>query len=122
MIVIAMLAIAFLVVGVIVAFALRRWTLDEARTEARLHEPEAHTVIYDVPAGQDPAVLLAALSRAGYIAVSDMERGVERVLVDCPHEGDRNKVREIIEHVHRTSFEGAEMNVAHVSFEDERQP
>jgi hypothetical protein len=122
MIVIAMLVIAFLVVGTIVAFALRRWTLDEARTEARLHEPGAHTVIYDVPPGQDPAVLLGALSRAGYIAVSDTERGVERVLVDCPHEQDRDKVRDIIEHVHRTSFEGAEIDVAHVSFEDEPRP
>ena len=122
MIVIAMLAVAFLVVGVIVAFALRRWTLDEARVEARMHEPGAHTVIYDVPVGQDPAVLLAALDRAGFTAVSDMERGVERVLVDCPTEDTRDKVRSVIEHVHRTGFEGAEMQVGHVSFEDERRP
>lgn len=120
MIVIAMLVVAFLVVGLIVAFALRRWTLDEAQTEARMHTPEAHAVAYDVPVGQDPAVLLAALERAGYQAVSDMSRGVERVLVACPGEQDRAQVRSIIEHVHSTSFEGAEINVAHVSFEDER--
>lgn len=120
MIVIAMLIVAFLVVGLLVAFALRRWTLDEARFEARVHDPEAHAVAYDVPVGQDPAVLLAALDRAGYKAASDMDHGVERVLVPCPTEHDRAQVRSIIEHVHSTSFEGAEMNVAHVSFEDER--
>jgi hypothetical protein len=120
MIVIAMLLVAFVVVGLLVAFALRRWTLDEARTEARLHEPGAHTVAYDVPAGQDAAVLLAALGRGGYAAVSDMHLGVERVLVDCPTEHDRAQVRGIIEHVHSTGFDGAEMQVGHVSFEDER--
>ena len=122
MLVIAMLLIAFVVVGLLVAFALRRWTLDEARTESRMHEPGAATVIYDVPAGQDPAVLLAALDRAGYSAVSDMDRGVERVLVECHSERDRHRIREIIGHANRTGFEGAETPVAHVSFEDERRP
>lgn len=120
MIVIAMLVVAFLVVGLLVALALRRWTLDEAHLEARLHEPGAHTVIYDVPNGQDGAVLLAALDRAGFTAVSGMDRGVEQVLVDCPTEQDRSQVRSVIEHVHRTSFDGADMPVAQVSFEDER--
>jgi hypothetical protein len=120
MLVIGMLIVGFLVVGLVVAFALRTWTLDEARTEKRLHEPGAHAVVYDVPAGQDAAVLLAALGRGGYKAVSDMDQGVERVLVDCPTEQDRARVRDIIEHVHRTGFEGDELEVGHVRFEDER--
>jgi hypothetical protein len=119
MIVFAMLIVAVLVVGLVVALGLRRWTLDEAKVETRLHEPTTHKLVYAVPAGQDPAVLIAALTRAGFVAVSDFEGGNERLLVECG-EVERARVREIIEHVDRAGFDGPEMHVAHVTFEDER--
>lgn len=120
MIVMGMLAVGLLVVGVLVMLALRRVTLDEARSENRLREPGTHKLAYVVPNGQDPAILMAALARGGFKSVSDMEGGVERLLVACPDEHDRAKVRSIIEHVDRAGFAGPEMHVGHVSFEDER--
>jgi hypothetical protein len=119
-VVMAMLVIGVVVLGLFVAAGLRRWTLAEARTEASLHQPGAKAVSYLVPPGQDPAVLMAALMRAGYTAVTDTKGGVEHVLVACPQEGDRAEVRKIIEGVHRAGFDGPEMHVGHVSFDDER--
>lgn len=119
MIVFALLIVGVLVLGLIVALGLRRWTLDEGEVEARLHDPTTHKLVYAVPAGQDPGVLIAALARSGYVAVSDLEGGVERLLVECG-EVERARVRDIIEHVDRAGFDGPEMHVAHVTFEDER--
>lgn len=119
MIVFGMLFVGVLVVGAVVALILRRATLDEAKTEARLREPGAHKVTYAVPTGQDPAVLVAALSRAGFTSVGDLEHGAELLLVECEPE-DRAQVRDVLEHVSRTGFDGAPMRVGHVTFEDER--
>ena len=120
MIVFGMLLVGVVALSVALMWAMRRWTLDEARTEARLHQPGAHTVTYAVPNGQDPAILMAALSRAGFTSVSDIEGGRERLLVEYHDERDRAQVRSIIEHVDRAGFDGPEMHVGHVSFEDER--
>lgn len=120
MIVFAMVAIGVLVVVLALAFALRRVTLDEARTEAHLREPETHALRYVVPNGQDPGVLVGALAQAGFTAAAELEQGREVLLVECRHEEDRAKVRDIIEHVTRAGFDGPEMHVGHVSFEDER--
>lgn len=119
-----MFALVLVIVGllavlVIFALGLRRVTFDEARDEARLRQPGAHTVAYTVPTGQDASVLLAALTHAGFKAVGGMEGGQERMLVACD-ESDRGEVRRIIESVHEANFGGPEMHVAHVRFEDER--
>lgn len=115
----AVLAVLLVVVGVVVMLSLRSWTLDEARAEAWLHDPETHTLSYVVPEGQDPAVLVAALAHAGFTARAELRGGVERLRVACDEE-DRDRVRDIIETVHSTGFEGVEMHVAHAVFEDER--
>jgi hypothetical protein len=120
MIVFGMLVIGVLVVGLVVALMLRSVTLGEARTEKEMHAPGAHTVAYDVPNGMDAAVFMSALSSAGYQAVSDMQGGVERLLIACPEPGDRDGVRQVIEHVHKGGFEGPEVHLEHVTFEDER--
>ena len=120
MIVFAMVVIGVLVVLLGLALALRRVTLDEGKTEERLRRPEAHSLTYAVPDGQDPAVLVGALAGEGFTAVAELEGGAEMLLVECPRPEDRAKVRSIIEQVTRTGFDGAEMHVAHVSFEDER--
>jgi hypothetical protein len=52
--------------------------------------------------------------------VADLEGGKEVLLVENLHEGDRARVRDIIEHVNSTGLAGAPMQVGHVSFEDER--
>jgi hypothetical protein len=120
MIVIPMVAIAVLVIVVIVALALRRATFAEGRTEARLRQPGPNTVAYVVPNGQDAAVLVAALAHEGYAAVADPEHGVEMLHVECPHPGDRDHVRSILEHLDRTGLAAAVLHVDQVRFEDER--
>lgn len=119
MIVLGMLLVGALVLGLVVALALRNATLDEARTEARLRDPGTHKVSYVVPNGQDVAVLVAALAQEGFTSVGDLEGGTELLLVECEPQ-ERTQVRGIIEHVSRTGFDGAPMQVGPVAFEDER--
>lgn len=116
---IAMFVVGFLVVGVAVIAALTSWGRDEAATEARLHSPDTHTVAYVVPDGQDPAVLMAALTHAGFVSIADIVGGTERLLVEC-EESDRGQVRSILEQVERRRMDGSRLPAGHVSFEDER--
>jgi hypothetical protein len=118
MIVMGMLLVGALMLAVALMLALRRWTLDDVRTEARLRQPGTNTLAYAVPIGQDPAILMSALGHAGFTSVADTEGGTERLLVAC-EEGDRSKLRSIIEGVHRAGFDGPEMPAVRVRFEDE---
>ena len=114
--------IAFIVVLVVLVMLLltfRRWTLDEAKTEARLRSPESHRLVYPVPDGEDPTSVMAALTGAGFVSVVDTLAGVERLLVECD-EKDRARVREVIEQAERAGSEGPQTRVRRVSFEDER--
>lgn len=116
---IGIIFVGFVVLGAILALALRRLVLDEASIEERLRSPDVHTVAYVVPEGQDVAVLMAAVRHAGFEAITKIDGGTERLLVACKEE-DRAKVRSILEHVHRIGFDGSDLYVDHVSFDDER--
>jgi hypothetical protein len=117
-IVIAMLFVGMLAMGLFMAFLLRRWIREEERLEAALHSPQVHTVSYVVPVGQDAAVLMAALALEGYASVTDTGGGTERLMVAC-EDHDRAQVRRILEHVDRAGFDGPEIHVGHVHFEDD---
>jgi hypothetical protein len=95
----------------------RRWGMQEAEVDARLHLPSSHTVAYVVPEGQDPALLRVALTHAGYTTVLD-RGGDQRLLVEC-EESHRAQVRHVIESVDHGAFEGSEVLRGHVRFEDE---
>ena len=119
-----MLALILAFIGVVMVtwslmWELRRATFDEAREETRLRDPRNTALSYAVPDGQDPAVLSAALAGAGFRSLGILQHGVERLLIDCPSEDDRGRVRDIIEHVRRTGFAGDEIVVSHVRFDDE---
>jgi hypothetical protein len=96
------LFLGVLTVGALLLVSLRRWGMEDARTEARLHSTTAHTVAYVVPAGQDPATLRGALANAGFTSVIDAGE-TERVIVEC-EPSDHVIVKEIIEHVHPAGF------------------
>lgn len=106
---------AVLVLTVLVALVLRSWGREEARVEALLDSPETHAVSYVVPDGQDPAILMAALHRAGFEARAHLEGGDEVLRIAC-EESEKAEVRSIIERVDRTGFDGAPMHVAHARF------
>jgi len=117
-VVLVMLLVGGVVGIVVLALGLRTWGVGQAKTEARLLSPDTHKVRYVVPLGQDPAILMAAVSSAGYTALVDTSGGTERLLVACG-EQDRAKVRSVLEHVSRSGFDGVEMRVDHVAFDDE---
>lgn len=119
MILFAVLLLSVLAVGGVLAFALRRITFDEVRTEQELERDDAPRVSYVVPSGEDAALVVAALSRAGFTAVGHFERGVERVLVRC-EAGQRADVRHVIEHAEQVRSADPERYAGHVHFEDER--
>lgn len=117
-IVIAMFFVGILAMGLFTAFLLRRWIRDENRIEAVLHSPQVHTVSYVVPAGQDAAILMAALSLEGYVSITEMGEGIERLTIAC-EDRDRAQVRRIIEHVDHAGFDGPAIHVGQVHFEDD---
>jgi hypothetical protein len=119
MILFAVLLLSVLAVGGMLAFALRRITFDEVRTERERERDGAHRVSYVVPPGEDAALVVAALARAGYRAVGAFDQGVERVLVRCEAD-QRADVRRVLEHAEQARSADPEMYVGHVRFEDER--
>ncbi|CAI9418604.1 hypothetical protein [Nocardioides sp. T2.26MG-1] len=99
MVVIALMVVGGIVMVTLAAFALLRgWGTEVSRTEAELHEPDAHAEVVGVPPGQDPAVLMAALHGAGFVAI---EETPERLLVGCPQPGDAERVRALVAHAHQ---------------------
>jgi hypothetical protein len=115
----AVLFVIALVAGAVLMAGLRHWMLDESRTEARLHAPEAHTVVYVVPDGEDPAGLLSALARAGFTGIADSVRGDEVLVIECPHD-ERETVRRIIETVRQAVADAHPGRHSHqVRFQDD---
>ena len=117
-VVLAMLLVGLVVAAVVVSMALRTWTLERALTEARLLSPGAHTVGYVVPSGQDPAVLMAAVAGAGHTSMVDTSSGTERLLIEC-EDSARWEVRRALASVHSPGWDGSDMRVEHVVFDDE---
>src|SRR5262245_47984456 len=117
-----MMLLGFLAVGGVVLVIARSASLDYQRTQDRLHEPGAETLVYDVPDGQDSVELTVALDRAGFIAVEDTARGKCRVLVECPRGRleDRSRVRAVLQQVRSSGLVGDDSTVRTVQFADER--
>ena len=93
---------AILALAVITLYVVREQTGFLRRHEQRdkeLHSDRVPTLEYEVPEGQDPAVVLAALHQAGYDATSDATHPRQTVLIACPGgiEGEREHARAVIE-------------------------
>ena len=112
--------IVLVVVTVLVAGALRRVVRDEHAVEARLLAPSTHTVAYAVPDGVDPGDLRGALALGGIGSVATTVGNHQGLLVECS-ESDRERVRELIGNAHETAYDGSELDLHPVVFEDERR-
>lgn len=108
-----------LVLGVVVALALRSWERAEERDEAVFDAPATPKVCYEVVDGQDPAVLVAALHHAGFHARAHLEGGVEVLRILC-QEHERSVVRQVLEGAGRTGFGGVPTYVGAVRFVEDR--
>src|SRR4051812_9060936 len=71
---------------------LRRRTDAMAARERDLERPETETLRYTLPPGQDPAIVLAALQRGGFAALSPATSGAPHVIIECPQ--GREQARE----------------------------
>jgi hypothetical protein len=93
---------AVLVLALIILYVVRQQTgflHRHAEVDRELHDPRTPTLEYDIPTGQDPTVIRAALEREGYITTVDTEHAHQRVLIACPSGVDRERghVRAVIQ-------------------------
>jgi hypothetical protein len=117
------LIIIAVVLGVL---ALKRFTRAEVERSDRLQNADRPTLRYQVPPGQDPAVVINALRQAGFEASPDSEPGPSSpiVIVGAPDGGepDREAVRATLVLANGTNIVPEESDDAErgrVLFEDE---
>lgn len=106
----------------IVLYVVREQVAARQRVDEELHSDDVPTLEYVVPPGQDPAVILAALERAGFTAAADPHHAHQRVLIACPEGLDRQRahVRSVIESASVTAPQDGVPVEADVQFVDER--
>lgn len=115
---------AIIALAVITLYVLREQTgflKRHEQVDRELHSDRVPTLEYEVPVGQDPTVVLAALHRAGYDATSDATHPRQTVLIACPAgiEGERERVRSAIESADVTTPDDGAPVPAAVRFRDE---
>jgi hypothetical protein len=90
-------------------------------SDRAVSDPRTETLRYLVPDRQDPAVVMAALEKAGYPTAVEHVRAGRFVTVACPDgsDKDRSRIREIIGGADATSLEGPTFDPGPVTFEDE---
>ena len=115
---------AILALGLITLYVLREqkgFLRRHEEVDEELHSDRTPTLAYEVPVGQDPAVILAALGRAGYTATSDSTHPRQTVLIACPGgiEGERRRVRAVIESASVTTPDDGVPIRVDVRFRDE---
>ena len=118
------LVLVLIVVVAIVAaliFMSMRSTVEELEdADVHLHDPDTPTVLYPVPPGVDGVALTGALNVAGFESTVDLSpTGTELVRVECTPD-QRERVREVIAHVHVGDGPDVETAYGKVSFVDER--
>ena len=113
--------LALVALAAIVLYVVRQEMRQRERVDTKLHDDRVPTLEYDVPAGQDPTVILAALERAGYTATVDPGGPHQLVLVECPAGVDRERarVRSVIESASVTTPEDGVPLQVDVRFRDE---
>jgi hypothetical protein len=106
--------------------AVKRFSRAEVARSDRLQSPERPTLRYQVPSGQDPAAVVAALRAAGYDASPDSEPGPSSpIVIVGGKQGatpDREAVRATLVEAsgtHMNPEESAEVERGPVLFEDE---
>lgn len=113
------LVVLILAVSIATLLFLHSWGAEQSRREARILDPHTPTVAFAIPNGVDPVVVELALNQAGFDCVVHRVGDAECLVVECA-EPDRPRLRGVIESVHLRDFDGSELSLDHVVFEDER--
>ena len=104
-----------LVVLVVIALVVAGVLLSRlGKSRAAQHEEvmtASHTLRYQVPAGQDPAAVLVALSRHGFEAVADPD-DVHALVIMCPlGSAQREEVRIVLENEAQQTLDPQDQHV-----------
>ena len=105
--------VVVLVVLVAGAWAVARFARAEREHSDRLQNADRPTLRYQVPPGQDPALVLAELRAAGYDASADSEPGPSSPIVivgtTSGRAPDREELRAVLARIDRANIDpGAE--------------
>jgi hypothetical protein len=117
--------IALVIVLVIVMVAVKRFSRHEIEHSDRLQADERPTLRYEVPPGQDPALVLAGLREAGYDVSADSEPGPSSPILIIGATGgapDREAVRRTLREIDGTTInpeESGSVTDSRVRFVDE---
>ncbi len=70
------------------------------RRQRSTTSPEQTPLVYEVPTGQDPSILVEALRRAGIEAIEVVRQGRQRVVISGPRSSKqlRSRARAVIAH------------------------
>jgi hypothetical protein len=79
----AIFVVVAIVLVVLCLFLVFPWAQAQQRRADHLMEPGAEVLGYEVPEGQDPAAVLAALHLEGMEAVTDTRHGRQVVLIEA---------------------------------------
>jgi hypothetical protein len=118
--------VLILIVLVLGAIAVKRFARREVEHSDRLQRADRPTLRYEVPPGQDPALVLAGLRQAGYDASADSEPGPSSPIVIIGATGgapDRESVRRTLADLDGTNIvpeESGHVQRSRVRFLDER--
>ena len=116
---VVLIILLVLVVTVAIAGGLRRLVRDESDVERLLRSPDTHTLSYAIPNGVDPGDLRVAIARDGFTGIVVVDGTRECLKVECA-EPDRARLRHVIESAHESAYDGTELDLHPVIFEDER--
>jgi hypothetical protein len=115
--------IIIVIVAAAIALTIARNTRRAREHTDRVADPTHGSLHYLVPAGQDPAVVLLELKRAGYDAVPNPQGGhPSEIAVATPAGGvpEREELRHAIERITRLNIHGDRVgNLPPVRFVDE---
>jgi hypothetical protein len=117
--------IVLIVVLVVVGLAVKRFSRHELDHSDRLQADSRPTLRYEVPPGQDPALVLVGLREAGYDASADSEPGPSSPIIVIGAIGgapDREAVRQALTELDGTNVnpdESAPVDRSRVRFVDE---
>jgi hypothetical protein len=118
--------ILIVIVLVLAWLAVRRFSQREVARSDRLQNADRPTLRYEVPAGQDPTVVLLGLHEAGYEASPDSEPGPSSpvVIIGAPdgEAPDREQLRVVLSRITGTNVvpgESGTVDRTRVHFLDE---
>jgi len=114
---VTLLVLTVMVVPILLILALRGFGMKEVEAEEELLSPQAHTVSWLVPEGEDPALVRTRLSHAGFTSVLD-HSGDQRLVIAC-EPGEREQVRAVIAQTDHLTFDGHSAEPGLLRFVDE---